>query len=1002
MADKLGVRVGLSGDDEVQAKLQAIGDAGDKHFGRVGDAADKASAKLQASLDKLTRSVDPAAAAASRMASGQDTLNKAQAAGLITSDEQQRLMGLLGQRVTEMTERIEVSRREVTSFAKALAEGRLGEAGTAFSRIAIGALSLTNPLTAVAALVAVLGGAFIKAGNDSVDALNRIKGAIALSGNFAGITSGNALGLARQLDAGTTLSYSGAEGVLTGLIGSGQVPRENLGPAAALVPNMAAATGGSLDDAKKTLISLLSDPANAAKVLEESMHALDAAQRRQIEDLAETGHSAEAQRLIIDALTGQFKGLSKSTEDLSDRIGKFLSDTWSSIGTASRGPRNTDERIAQLRGFANAGQGYDSAQQRADDQAELTRLLAQKTAEEGNAAQSAQSGQDTKTIEQALAVAKGFDLVDERSQKLSKDFELVDNALNAALARGGASPDQIRELQAARVRLGTAKDNQLDPDQEILRQLAEEMQVALAPLRDRAALTGENRLTDEFRRNAASGNPQSMAIYQAGQNTLGAQLAQPTHDAIEALEAQAEAERRLAAAWDQGSAAAEKMRQVNDALEKGRTGAIRDETAYADALARTAQADALAAAAQARAGVTRGNEDLARLAGAGGDPAALAAARRTNQAMQMLQPEADTVSDSVSAANYQRDLQYLQQKLTLADQLNATVQANQEDAQLQRTLQEKQLELQLMGENAEQRARELADIQTKNELMAAGWTQDMPGFADELAKRIAINEQIAQSDALIKQAENADKQWQSTLRTITDQISSSFERATESGKSLRQVWQGLEQDLENLILKLAVFNPLQNALGSLIPGSGTQQAPSLFSLLGGGPGGGAGLLSGLFGGNVSGTTSANAAEYMAGSGSGGGFLSGIGDWFSGLFAKGGVFDQHGLVRYFASGGVYNAATAFATASGIGVMGEAGPEAAMPLVQMPGGQLGVSAAGSGGGATNHFYVDARGADPSVLPRLQALVQQVAGINASIEGRAINAVALAARAGIPVVP
>ena len=61
-------------------------------------------------------------------------------------------------------------------------------------------------------------------------------------------------------------------------------------------------------------------------------------------------------------------------------------------------------------------------------------------------------------------------------------------------------------------------------------------------------------------------------------------------------------------------------------------------------------------------------------------------------------------------------------------------------------------------------------------------------------------------------------------------------------------------------------------------------------------------------------------------------------------AKGNAFDQGKVIPY-ASGGVVNRPTAFPMSGGnIGVMGEAGPEAIMPLKRGPGGKLGVMAAG----------------------------------------------------------
>lgn len=64
-------------------------------------------------------------------------------------------------------------------------------------------------------------------------------------------------------------------------------------------------------------------------------------------------------------------------------------------------------------------------------------------------------------------------------------------------------------------------------------------------------------------------------------------------------------------------------------------------------------------------------------------------------------------------------------------------------------------------------------------------------------------------------------------------------------------------------------------------------------------------------------------------------------------ANGNAFDR-GVVQAFASGGVVTGATMFPMRGGMGVMGEAGPEAIMPLTRV-GGKLGVAAAGGGGGS-----------------------------------------------------
>ena len=80
----------------------------------------------------------------------------------------------------------------------------------------------------------------------------------------------------------------------------------------------------------------------------------------------------------------------------------------------------------------------------------------------------------------------------------------------------------------------------------------------------------------------------------------------------------------------------------------------------------------------------------------------------------------------------------------------------------------------------------------------------------------------------------------------------------------------------------------------------------------------------------------------------------------GLFpsAKGNVFANNKIVP-FAYGGIVNKPTLFPMANGMGLMGEAGPEAIMPLKRGRGGRLGVEASGGTGDIT--VNVDASGSN-----------------------------------------
>ena len=108
--------------------------------------------------------------------------------------------------------------------------------------------------------------------------------------------------------------------------------------------------------------------------------------------------------------------------------------------------------------------------------------------------------------------------------------------------------------------------------------------------------------------------------------------------------------------------------------------------------------------------------------------------------------------------------------------------------------------------------------------------------------------------------------------------------------------------------------------------------------------------------------------------------------YSGLsgtpFAKGGVFAKNKIVPY-AKGGIVNKPTMFAYANGgagrFGLMGEAGPEAIMPLSRGSNGKLGVQASGGGGVSVGNINITVENTGDQLNPAAQKqLAGQVQGI------------------------
>jgi hypothetical protein len=148
----------------------------------------------------------------------------------------------------------------------------------------------------------------------------------------------------------------------------------------------------------------------------------------------------------------------------------------------------------------------------------------------------------------------------------------------------------------------------------------------------------------------------------------------------------------------------------------------------------------------------------------------------------------------------------------------------------------------------------------------------------------------ATADALRTAQERSREMAQSLAQDITGPIKDALKSGELTWETFAGAISRIAQNLATRLIDLA-FKPIENAL--------------INAFSGGGAGGGGGFLASLFG-----------------------------------FAKGGVFAAGTELTAFARGGVVHRPTVFPFAKGVGLMGEAGPEAILPLRRGKGGRLGV--------------------------------------------------------------
>jgi lambda family phage tail tape measure protein len=116
---------------------------------------------------------------------------------------------------------------------------------------------------------------------------------------------------------------------------------------------------------------------------------------------------------------------------------------------------------------------------------------------------------------------------------------------------------------------------------------------------------------------------------------------------------------------------------------------------------------------------------------------------------------------------------------------------------------------------------------------------------------------------------------------------------------------------------------------------------------------------------------------IAGSLFGGYDTQGLDNLIASKSAKGNVFD--GGLKAFASGGIVNSPTNFRFSKGagfsMGLMGEAGPEAIMPLKRGTDGKLGVAGGGGAPNIENHVHVENSGGGQFPMKEVQRMMRDL---------------------------
>lgn len=243
-------------------------------------------------------------------------------------------------------------------------------------------------------------------------------------------------------------------------------------------------------------------------------------------------------------------------------------------------------------------------------------------------------------------------------------------------------------------------------------------------------------------------------------------------------------------------------------------------------------------------------------------------------------------------------------------------------------------------------------------------------------------EEIAKLNDLLDGGEISFETYERAAKKAMEEMGKSANGVDERFRDLKQTIEGWGKDSANAIADFALYGKtsftgmIDSMISDLLRMMIYQNITGpLFSAASQGL---SGLLSNMFSPAAAGGTPSGMAplsSYTFGS------------------AHGNVFAGGNLIP-FARGGVVNTPTIFPLARGAGLMGEAGPEAVMPLTRLSSGDLGVKAAGGGGNVTvnvinnNNSAVDTKMRETANGPELDVIIDQAVAKKIGTYGSGTN--------------
>lgn len=897
----------LAKQREALAKLTKTGAYGEAEAAKISAQLDKQQVALakstmdeQKALNSLLGAIDPARAALAKLDTQVEQLGKHLDAGRISQDEYNTALGKIDKDYDKLNktasgfEKLRLGSRQaqenVVQLGNALSSGDWGSGVRAVAQLGAGAgegaAGLLAILGPLALATAAVGGLAYAFYKGSEEQDSYNKSLI-LTGNYAGVSAGQLGDMARQVSA--TVGTTGqAAAVLALLADNGKIAGESFTGITQAAVSMQEATGKAVSETVAEFSKLADDPVKASAALNEQYHYLTASVYSQITALEKQGDHAGAVKL--------------ATESFADAINERTPRILENLSFWERGYNAVARAADNLKNIGRPDIGADIEQARRD--------LA--------GAQAGDVGLFQNKQEMIDLYQNRLNMLEDQQ---AAEADIAKWQGEQAKAQGDAV-SSMAKVDALTKSAWTNEQKRNDAIKEYKRQLEDIREVAPNDPRLNQAVIEKNlaNINDQFKDSKTASSQVDLTSFNNAKNNLVAISAEYKN-----------AQKELDAAQKAGL-----VSQADYALKReALIGNERDEVtaAYEAEIAalEAAKAKKTTSAAQsiqldqkiadARAGMVKAQKEA------------------DSQLEVLATSETGRLAKQERAiSSYVQALSQQQRALELAGQ-RAVVGVGQGDRQNA-----------LNGElNSQQDRFAQQSLELENQRSDPSRNMSEEEFSRKSQALADANK--AATDQIRQNYEDVEKAQGDWTKGATSAWANYLDSASNIAGQTKTLFGNAFSSMEDAVVNFAMtgklsFADFTKSILADMARIATRQASSalLSSLVGAatsyftGGSGGNGLAAGS-----AGATSSNLGASSAGYSSSY-FPQALGGaWSSGvqMFANGGAFTNS----------IVSTPTAFGMAGGrAGVMGEAGPEAIMPLTRTSSGKLGVLAAGGGSGTT----------------------------------------------------